>query len=68
MIEQRNRFKVGDVLEVLSPNDTFNKTIVVKKMQSEKNEDILDAKLVQQRIRLFTDLPLKAGDILRIKN
>ena len=68
VIEQRNRFKVGDVLEVLSPNDTFNKTIVVKKMQSEKNEDILDAKLVQQRIRLFTDLPLKAGDILRVKN
>lgn len=68
VIEQRNRFKVGDVLEVLSPNDTFNKTIVVEKMQSEKNEDILDAKLVQQRIRLFTDLPLKAGDILRIKN
>ncbi len=68
VIEQRNRFKVGDILEVLSPNDTFNKTVAVNKIQSEKGEDITDAKLVQQRIRLFTDLPLKAGDILRIKN
>ena len=25
LVEQRNRFKVGDTLEVLSPNETFNK-------------------------------------------
>ena len=67
VIEQRNRFKVGDVLEVLSPTDCFNKTVTVNKMQSEKGENITDAKLVQQKIRLFSDLPLKAGDILRIK-
>ena len=31
LVEQRNRFKVGDELEVLSPNDTFNKIIKVDK-------------------------------------
>ena len=64
-IEQRNRFKVGDVLEVLSPNDTFNKKIIVDYMEDEDGNAISDASLVQQIIMLKTDLPLKAGDILR---
>lgn len=68
VIEQRNRFKVGDKLEVLSPTDSFNKIITVEKMESEKGEIITDAKLVQQKIKLYTDLPLFEGDILRIKN
>ena len=65
-VEMRNRFKVGDTLEVLSPSDTFNKTIKVFKMETEKGEIIEDAKIVQQKIKLFTDLKLKAGDMLRI--
>ena len=68
LIEMRNRFKVGDQLEVLSPSNSFNKTITVDKMLDEKDNLITDAKLVQQRIKLFTDIPLSAGDILRIKN
>ena len=64
-IEQRNRFKVGDVLEVLSPNDTFNKKIIVDYMEDVNGNAISDASLVQQIIMLKTDLPLKAGDILR---
>ncbi len=32
LIEQRNRFKVGDILEVLSPNNTFNKQIEVSRI------------------------------------
>lgn len=66
LIEQRNRFKVGDVLEVLSPNkDTFNKTILIEKMTDENGEEILDAKDVQQKIYLYTNLKLEKGDILR---
>ena len=66
LIEQRNRFKVGDTLEVLSPNkDTFNKTIKIEKMTDENGEEILDAKDVQQKIYLFTNLNLEKGDILR---
>ncbi len=67
VIEQRNRFMIGDELEVLSPTDSFNKVIKVTKMQDEKGNDITDAKLVQQKIRLFTDIKLSEGDILRKK-
>ena len=65
LIEQRNRFKVGDELEVLSPNDTFNKIIKVQKMVNLKGEEFDDAKNVQEQLYLFTDLPLKKYDILR---
>jgi len=67
IIEQRNRFIVGDELEVLSPTDSFNKVIKVEKMQDEKGNDLLDAKLVQQKIKLFTNVKLSKGDILRKK-
>ena len=65
LIEQRNRFKVGDELEVLSPNDTFNRKIIVESMTDEKGNEVVDASLVQQRLYLKTDLLLKEGDILR---
>ena len=65
IIEMRNRFKVGDKLEILSPNETFNKIIQVEKMTDLDGKEILDAKLVQQKIKLFTDIPLAEGDILR---
>lgn len=66
LIEQRNRFKKGDVLEVLSPNkDTFNKTILIEKMTNINGEEVLDAKDVQQKLYLHTNLALKKGDILR---
>lgn len=67
LVEMRNRFKDGDILEVLSPTDTFNKTIVVSNMTDEKGETVLDANKVQQKLYLATDLPLKQGDILRKK-
>ena len=67
LIEMRNRFKKGDVLQVLSPFETFNKEILVDKMLDEKGNEIEDAKIVQQKIKLFTKLPLKKGDILRAK-
>jgi putative protease len=67
LIEMRNRFVVGDQLEVLSPTDSFNKQIIIDKMTDENDQPIEDAKLVQQRIKLYTSIPLKAGDILRKK-
>ena len=65
--EMRNRFAVGDKLEVLSPGDNFNKIIEVEKMTDENGFDISDAKIVQQKIKIYTALPLKKGDILRKK-
>ncbi len=67
LIEMRNRFKVGDRLEVLSPSDSFNKTFVVERMEDEKGNTVLDAKLVQQKLKIYTGVKLYAGDILRME-
>ena len=66
-IEQRNRFKVGDTLEVLSPDENFNKKIKITEIKNLKGELIDDAKKVQEMLLLKTDLHLKEGDILRAK-
>ncbi len=68
VIEMRNRFMEGDKLEILSPSESFNKIIEVKKIENEKGEIVTDAKLVQEKLKLFTDIPLKTGDILRKEN
>ena len=64
-IEQRNRFKVGDSLEVLSPDNNFNKKIIVEELRNLKGEEVFDAKKVQEVLMLKTNLNLKEGDILR---
>ncbi|MBR5439850.1 MAG: U32 family peptidase C-terminal domain-containing protein [Clostridia bacterium] len=61
----RNRFKVGDELEVLSPTNNFNKKFIVEKMEDENGQEVLDAKLVQQKLYIYSSLKLKDGDILR---
>ena len=65
LIEMRNRFKIDDVLEVLSPSDSFNKTIKVERLVNEDGEDVDDAKIVQQRLKLYTSVELSSGDVLR---
>ena len=64
-VEMRNRFKVGDVLEILSPTDSFNKTFTVTSILDEKGEEIEDAKRVQQTLKVKCDILLTAGDMLR---
>ena len=64
-VQMRNRFKKGDVLEVLSPSENFNKTFTVDKVLDEEGNLVEDAKLVQQNLRVYSNLKLKAGDILR---
>lgn len=67
VVEMRNRFKVGDELEVLSPSTSFNKIVKVGRLENVKGEVIEDAKIVQQELKLYTSVPLSQGDILRIK-
>lgn len=67
LVEQRNRFKVGDELEVLSPNDTFNSIIKVDKILNQDNIELDDAKNVQEKLFIKTNLNLKQNDILRRK-
>ena len=63
--EMRNRFKKGDKLELLTPNDNFNSVILPVKITDEEGNDIEDAKLVQQKLRIYSDIKVSAGDILR---
>lgn len=65
VLEQRNRFKEGDVLEVLSPDGNFNKKIKIEKMFGEDGEEVSDAKIVQQKLFVPTDVRLFQNDILR---
>lgn len=67
LVEMRNRFAVGDELEVLSPGDSFLKKFVVGNMTDEDNVPVADAKLVQQRLKIAVPFRLYAGDILRKK-
>ena len=67
LIEQRNRFKVGDELEVLSPDENFNKKVLVSELLNTEGAVVTDAYRVQQPLYLKTDLDLKPNDILRKK-
>ncbi len=64
-VEMRGRFKAGDVLEVLSPSDNFDKSFTVEKAYLSSGERVEDCKRVQERYRINCPYSLKAGDILR---
>lgn len=67
LVELRNKFKVGDIIEILSNGDTFNKTITVEEIKDEKGDFLEEAKKVKQRLYIKTNLLLKKNDILRKK-
>ena len=67
-VEMRNRFKKGDVLEVLSPSNNFLKTIKIESIIDSKGESIEDAKRVQEILTINCPYDLKAGDILRVSS
>lgn len=64
-VEMRNRFMVGDILEVLSPDDNFLKTIKIEKIFASDGIEIQDAKRVQEVVTINCPYHLKKGDILR---
>ncbi len=65
--EMRNRFREGDVLEVLSPDDNFGKSFVVEEFYDSKGERTDDGKLVQEIYKVKCPFALKKGDYLRRK-
>lgn len=67
LAEMRNRFKQGDVLEVLSPDDNFAKTFVAEEIFDGKGALVDDAKLVQEIYKIKCPYTLKKGDYLRRK-
>lgn len=65
-VEQRNRFKVGNELQILSANpENLNKTILISEMSDSEGNEVADAKLVQQILMIPCDIELEPLDILR---
>ena len=67
LAEMRNRFKQGDILEVLSPDGNFTKRFIADEIYTSQNERTDDAKLVQEVYKIKCPYVLKAGDYLRRK-
>lgn len=66
-LEMRNRFKKGEVLEVLSPNEHFGKTFLADEIYNSKGERVDDCKLVQEIYKVKCPYPLHEGDYIRRK-
>lgn len=64
IIEQRNRFRVGDVLELMAPHREVVR-LPVTAIVNEKGEHIEDALRVQEVLKIPTDITAEEGDILR---
>lgn len=67
-VQMRNRFKKGDVLEVLSPDNHFRKTLSVEEVFDAQGSAVDDCKLVQAVYKIKCPLSLQKGDYLRRKN
>jgi putative protease len=63
--EMRNRFREGDVLEILSPNGYFAKEFTIERLTAPDGEPCADAKLVQGIYSFECPFPVQKGDILR---
>lgn len=65
-LEMRNKFSVGDTLEILSPKkDCFNKNVTIKEIIDSTGEKIESAKKVQEIVEINMEYPILKGDILR---
>ncbi len=64
IIEQRNRFALGDCLELMSPGQEVQK-ITVNTILNEKGESLKEATRVQEKLYIPTDIVMTEGDILR---
>lgn len=65
LVEQRNKFAIGDSLEILSPGEEFNKSIKITRMEDELGNEVVEARNVQQKLWIYTTQDIQVGDILR---
>lgn len=66
-IEQRNKFTVGETLEVLSATDDCGKTFTVEYAKDDKGNSVEVCNKVKQTLTINCPFPLTPGDILRKK-
>lgn len=65
-VEQRNNFRPGDELEIISPLST-GKKFTVSEIRDEDGNSLESAKLIQQVLKIPCEIPIEAGDILRLR-
>ncbi|MFA9375345.1 MAG: U32 family peptidase [Lachnotalea sp.] len=65
-IEQRNKFSVGDKIEVMKPNCS-NVEVVVKRIVDEEGADVESAPHPKQKLFIDIGIELEQYDILRVK-
>lgn len=67
-VNQRNFMKLGEEIEILSPNKNhFNKKFVIEEILDEDGNKLEKANVAEQKILIRCDYPLEYGDILRKK-
>ncbi len=65
VVEQRNKFVVGESLETLSVTEDTNKTFTVDYALDDKGNDVQVCNKVQQLLKINCPYKLAVGDILR---
>ncbi len=65
-IEQRNKFNVGDEIEVFGPK-TSPKSFVVEYILNDKNENLDSASHAQEKLKINIPFEVHKGDIIRVK-
>ena len=65
LVEMRNKFKVGDILEIISPSDAFGKKITIEHIRDTDGNHVEVADKVQQLLYINCSENLTANDILR---
>lgn len=68
VVEQRNKFSVGDTLETLSSGTDCSKTFVVERISDTDGNAVEVANRVQQILTINCPFNLSVGDVLRRKN
>ena len=66
-IEQKNKFLVGDEIEIMKP-DGSNVATKVLRIVNEDGEDMESCPHSKQKLRIFLSVVPDEGDILRVKN
>ena len=67
LVEHRNKFKLGDTLEILSPDENFNKTFKVEEILDLNKNKIEEVKKIKQQVYIKCPYKLHKLDILRMK-
>lgn len=66
LVEQRNKFSIGDEIEIFGPGVPFTKEVITE-MYNQEGEPVESAPHPQQIIKLKLSTPVKENYILRMK-